>query len=323
MERSGFQNKDFPTSTAIASAAERIDKFIHHTPVFTSSSIGKIAGCEIFFKCENFQKAGAFKIRGAANAALLLNSRQRENGVATHSSGNHAQALALVAKSLGIPAFIVMPENSSRIKVNAVKGYGAEVHFCKPNLQAREEELKKVVDRTGATFIPPYDDYNIIAGQATAALELINEVPDLDLLLAPVGGGGLLSGTALSAHYFGKNIRVLGGEPAGAKDAFLSMQKGEVIPSVNPVTIADGLLTSLGEKNFPIIQQYVSEIWLADEPGILDAMILVWERMKIVIEPSSAVPLAALLNNKDKTVGRKVGMILSGGNFDIARLFGK
>lgn len=323
MEKSGSKNSGFPSSAGIVEAAKRIAGYIHRTPVFASESIDRIAGCKLVFKCENFQKAGAFKMRGALNAILSLTEEERSRGVATHSSGNHAQAVALAAKMLGIPAFVVMPENSSPVKANAAKGYGAQLRFCKPTLQAREEELQKVVERTGAVFIPPYDDYRIIAGQATAAMELIEDFPGLDIIMAPVGGGGLLSGTALSVHYFGKNIRTIAGEPEGAADACESIRKGEIVPSVNPVTIADGLLTSLGKKNFRIIQKFVSGIWLASDREILDAMILVWERMKIVIEPSAAVPLAALLKNKEKVAGRKVGVILSGGNYDIGRLFGK
>lgn len=323
MEKSVSGNSGFTSSTEIVEAAERIAGYIHRTPVLTSEAIDNIAGCKLVFKCENFQKAGAFKMRGAANAILSLKEEERSKGVATHSSGNHAQAVALAAKMLGIPAFVVMPENSSRIKVNAVKGYGAHLSFCKPNLQAREEELKKVVEQTGAVFIPPYDDYRIIAGQATAAMELIEDFPGLDVIMAPVGGGGLLSGTALSARYFGKNISVVAGEPEGASDAYQSIRKGEIVPSINPVTIADGLLTSLGERNFPIIQKFVSDIWLAGDREILDAMIMVWERMKIVIEPSSAVPLAALLKNKKKLSGSKAGIIISGGNYDVGKLFGQ
>jgi threonine dehydratase len=306
-----------PSQARIESAMARIKSFIHRTPVLTSKSLNSLTGASLVLKCENFQKAGAFKMRGATNAILMIGEELRKKGVATHSSGNHAQAVALAARMLGIPAYVVMPDNASRVKVEAVKGYGAEILFCQPNLKAREESLQKVVKRTGATFIPPYNDYNIIAGQATATVELLEEMPDLDFILAPVGGGGLLSGTALAAHYANKKIKVIGCEPEGADDAYRSFNSDRIFPSTNPSTIADGLLTSLGERNYPIIKAHVSDIWLANDNEILEAMVLTWERMKIVIEPSSAVPLAALLRHKDKLSGKKVGIIISGGNYDV------
>jgi threonine dehydratase len=306
-----------PSQARIESAMARIKSFIHRTPVLTSKSLNSLTGASLVLKCENFQKAGAFKMRGATNAILMIGEELRKKGVATHSSGNHAQAVALAARMLGIPAYVVMPDNASRVKVEAVKGYGAEILFCQPNLKAREESLQKVVKRTGATFIPPYNDYNIIAGQATATVELLEEMPDLDFILAPVGGGGLLSGTALAAHYANKKIKVIGCEPEGADDAYRSFNSNRIFPSTNPSTIADGLLTSLGERNYPIIKAHVSDIWLANDNEILEAMVLTWERMKIVIEPSSAVPLAALLRHKDKLSGKKVGIIISGGNYDV------
>jgi threonine dehydratase len=308
-----------PSKTDIEDASKRIRKFIHKTPVLTSKSLNMLAGANLFFKCENFQKSGSFKMRGATNAILSLDEKQKIRGVATHSSGNHAQALALAARVSGIPAFVVMPENASKVKVAAVRGYGAEIFFCQPNLKARQEELQKVVEKTGASFVPPYDDYRIIIGQSTTTAELLEEIPDLDYILAPVGGGGLLSGTSLAAHYFNNRISVIGCEPEGADDAYKSFHSDKICPSIDPKTIADGLLTSLGERNYPIIKTYVSDIWLVNDQEIIEAMILIWERMKIIIEPSSAVPVAAVLRNKEMLVGKKVGVILSGGNYDVRK----
>lgn len=315
-----MESTQFPSLEAIKSAAERIKPFVHYTPILSSSAINEIAGCEVFFKCENFQKVGAFKARGAANAVLKLSEKERSLGVATHSSGNHAAALARAAKVAGIPAYIVMPSNAPEIKKKAVKGYGGIIMECEPNLQARETTLEKVVEETGATFIPPYDFMDVIEGQATCALEILEEKPDLDILMAPVGGGGLLGGTALLVHLMKPEIKVVAGEPAGADDAFQSFQAGKLIPQTGPKTIADGLLTSLGKLNFKLISDYVEDILLASESEIVDAMRLVYERMKIVIEPSSAVPLAALLANKEKFAGKKVAIILSGGNVDLGKL---
>lgn len=310
----------FPTLADIRDAHERIQPFIHRTPILTSTAINEIAGCEIFFKCENFQKVGAFKARGAANAVLKLTDAQKAKGVATHSSGNHAAALARAAKVAGIPAFIVMPSSSPEIKKKAVKGYGGEIIECEPNLKARETTLEAVVAKTGATFIPPYDYMDVIEGQATCALELIEDQQGLDIIMAPVGGGGLLGGTALTAHYLNPNIQVIAGEPKGADDAFQSFHAGKIIPQSSPNTIADGLLTSLGKLNFELIQKYVTDILLTTDPQIIEAMRLIYERMKIVIEPSCAVPLAALLANQDRFAGKKVGIILSGGNVDLGKL---
>lgn len=307
------------SKTDIEQAHERIRPFIHKTPVLTCNTINQLAGAELFFKCENFQKIGAFKIRGGMNAALSLSKEKAANGIATHSSGNHAQAIAYAAKQLGTKAYIVMPDNSPGVKVNAVKGYGAEVTFCEPNQQAREETLQAIVARTGAEFIHPYNDERVIAGQATCAKELIVEIPSLDFLLAPVGGGGLLSGTLLSAHYFSPSTKVVAAEPEGAADAVLSLKSGkiETAPYIN--TIADGLLTKLGDKTFPIIQQYVTDILTVSDAEIISTLRLVYERMKIVIEPSSAVTLAALLKNKELFAGKRAGIILSGGNVDLKK----
>ena len=282
----------------ILDAALKIKGIAKKTPVLTCESINKICNAELFFKCENFQKVGAFKFRGALNAVLNLTDKEKAKGVATHSSGNHAQALSLAAKLNNIKAYIVMPSNSSKVKVKAVESYGGIITFCEPTLEARESTLKKVIYKTGAFEIHPYDNKNIIAGQATATKELIEEVGLLDYIIAPLGGGGLLSGTALSAHYFSPQTRVIAAEPEMANDAYLSFQSKKLVPSVNPQTIADGLRTSLGEITFPIILKYVSDVVTVKEKTIVEAMKLVWERMKIIIEPSSAVTLACLLENK-------------------------
>lgn len=311
---------NFPTLSDIRAAHARIQPFIHRTPILTSTAINEIAGCEIYFKCENFQKVGAFKARGAANAVLKLSSEQKANGVATHSSGNHAAALARAASVAGIPSYIVMPSNAPEIKKKAVKGYGGEIIECEPNLKARETTLDAVVARTGATFIPPYDFMDVIEGQATCALELLEEKPDLDIVMAPVGGGGLLGGTALVANYLNPKVKVIAGEPTGADDAYQSFHAGYIIPLEKTNTISDGLLTTVGKLNFELIQKYVTDILLATDPQTIEAMRLVYERMKIVIEPSCAVPLAALLANKERFAGKKVGIILSGGNVDLGKL---
>jgi threonine dehydratase len=322
MANYGFKTDNLmhPTMIDIEQPSARIRNFVHRTPVLTSQSLNSLFGGNLFFKCENFQKAGSFKMRGATNAILQLDERLRSYGVATHSSGNHAQAVALAARLQKIAANVVMPDNASKVKVDAVKGYGAEITFCQPNLKAREEGLRKVVEKTGAAFIHPYDNYHIIGGQATATAELLKDVPNLDIILAPVGGGGLLSGTALAAHYINSNISVFGCEPEGADDAYRSFNSDRIFPSEDPKTIADGLLTSLGTRNYPIIKKFVSDIWLANDAEIIEAMILVWERLKIVIEPSSAVPLAALFRKKDMLTGKKVGIILSGGNYDVGKI---
>ena len=308
------------TLSDIRQAAERINPLIHRTPVLTSETLNRKSGAQLFFKCENFQRAGAFKMRGAANAVLSLSDTDRAKGVATHSSGNHGQALAKAAQSVGIPAYIVMPRTAPEVKKRAVAEYGAEIIFCEPTLQAREDTLNQVIDRTGATFVHPYNNEQVITGQATAALELIEDTVDLDVVMAPVGGGGLLSGTALSTHYLLPQAEVIAGEPVGADDAYRSLQAGRIIPSEQPDTIADGLLTSLGDKTFPIIQEYVKEIITVSDEEIVSAMRLIWERMKIIIEPSCAVPLAALLKRSDNFSGKRVGIILTGGNVDLASL---
>lgn len=309
-----------PTLEDVRRAAQRIQTFIHRTPVLTSESLNQKVGAQVFLKCENLQKAGAFKFRGASNAVFSLSDEAAGRGVCTHSSGNHAQALALAARMRGIPAYIVMPENAASVKKNAVAGYGGQISFCAPTLEAREATLRRVYESTGANVVHPYNDERVIAGQGTAALELLEEVPDLDVILAPVGGGGLLSGTSIAAAEMRKGIRLIAGEPEMADDAYRSMQAGEFLPSVNPKTIADGLLTSLGTLTFPIIQQRVEQIVTVSEQGIIDSMKFIWERVKIVIEPSAAVAVGVLWERKIDLRGLKVGVILSGGNVDLDRL---
>lgn len=304
----------------IRKAYQRIKPYINRTPVLTCRSLNRMVSAEIYFKCENFQKVGAFKFRGATNAVFSLSDKEVVNGVATHSSGNHAQALALAARERGIKAYIVMPNNAPMVKREAVEGYGGEIIFCEPTLEAREVMLEQVIKDTGAIFVHPYNDYDVIAGQGTAALELLEEVGDLDVVMAPVGGGGLLSGTAITVFNILPKAMVIGTEPEGADDAYQSFYRGELIPSINPKTIADGLLTSLGDTTFAIIRKYVHQIVTVSEEAIITAMRLIWERMKIIIEPSSAVPLGALLERKTNLDGKRIGIIISGGNVDLDRL---
>lgn len=306
------------TKQDIEQAHERIKPYVHRTPVLTSHSINDIAGCSIFFKCENFQNVGAFKARGAMNAALQLPADKRSKGIATHSSGNHAQAIARAGKILGIPAYIVMPNNAPLIKKEGVKGYGGQIFECEPNLKARESTLAEVIAKTGATEIHPFNNYHVMMGQATAAKELIEEENNLDFLIAPVGGGGLLSGTLMAAKYFSPKTKVIAGEPAGADDAYRSIQSGKIEQSQSN-TIADGLLTTLGDKTFPIIHENVTRVITVTDAEIVQAMRLIWERMKMIIEPSCAVPFAALLKEKSSFAGKKVGIILSGGNVDLEK----
>jgi threonine dehydratase len=309
-----------PTREHIERASERIRGLAHRTPVLTCSGLDALAGARLFFKCENFQKVGAFKFRGAANAVLSLSEAEAKRGVATHSSGNHAQALALAARIRGVPAHIVMPQNSPRIKVEAVRGYGGLIVFCPPTQEDRERTLREVVARTGAVFIHPYDDPRVIAGQATCAREMLEDVSDLKLLLAPVGGGGLASGTALAARFWSPSTRVVAVEPKGADDACRSLAAGRILPSLAPRTIADGLRTSLGELTFSILRTLLSTVVTVSEEGIVRAMRLIWERMKVLVEPSAAVPLAALLEGELPVKAERVGIILSGGNLDLDSL---
>ena len=309
-----------PSLGDIKKAHQRVSRYTHVTPVLTSESINEVSGADIFFKCENFQKIGAFKMRGASNAILSLHPDERINGVATHSSGNHAQAVALAAKLSGVKAYVVMPKGSPQVKQRAVAYYGAEVILCENSLESRQSSLDDIVRKTNAVYIPPYDDYAVIAGQATAAKELLEEVDGLETIITPVGGGGLLSGTALAANYLSPGISVYAGEPKNADDAFRSFKAGRIIPVENPDTIADGLKTSLGVRNFEIIMDLVSDIFTVTEKEIVEAMRLVWERMKIIIEPSSAVAVAAVLSQPEVFSSKKVGLILTGGNVDLTKL---
>jgi threonine dehydratase len=306
-----------PTRADIESAHSRIRPYIHRTPVHTSQSIDAEAGATLFFKCENFQKVGAFKARGAMNAVLMLPPHERSRGVATHSSGNHAQALARAARIAGIPSYIVMPRTAPQIKKQGVRTFGGEIFDCEPTLEARETTLAEVVARTGAVEIHPFNNYDVIAGQATAGWELLEDVPHLDVLVAPVGGGGLLSGALLAAHYRAPQVAVWGAEPADADDACRSLQSGKIERS-QARSVADGLLTSLGDKTFPIIRQHVRGIFTVTDAEIVAAMRLIWERLKMVVEPSCATPLAAILKQRNTFAGRRVGVILTGGNVDMA-----
>ncbi|HEY0743661.1 MAG TPA: pyridoxal-phosphate dependent enzyme [Chryseosolibacter sp.] len=307
------------TKETIQAAHERIKPYVHRTPVMTSESINEIAGCEIYFKCENLQNVGAFKARGAMNAALSLSDADRARGIATHSSGNHAQAIARAAKILNIPAHVVMPRTAPQIKKKGVEGYGGKIYECEPNLQSRETTLAEVIRKTGATEIHPFNNYKVMEGQATAAVELFEDVKDLDFIVTPVGGGGLLSGTLLAAKYFSPKTQVIAGEPAGADDAFRAMKSGKIEQSQSN-TIADGLLTSLGDKTFPIIHENVKEIITVTDEEIIAAMRLAWERLKLVVETSGVVPFAAVLKAKEKFKGKKVGIIFSGGNVDLEKV---
>ncbi len=304
----------------VLAAHDRIAEWVHRTPVLTCRAIDRIAGCEVLFKCENFQKAGAFKFRGATNAVFAMDRTLAGKGVATHSSGNHAAALALAAANRGIKARIVMPETAPPVKKKAVSDYGGEITLCAPTLEAREKTLEEVVARTGATFVHPYNNFDVISGQATAAKELIEEAGRLDIVMVPVGGGGLLSGTAITVKNMSNGTLVIAAEPENADDAFRSFRIGVLQPALPPNTVADGLLTALGPLTFRIVKEYVDDIICASEQGIIDAMRLVWERMKIIIEPSSAVPLAVMLANRELFAGRRTGIILSGGNADLDNL---
>jgi threonine dehydratase len=309
-----------PTLADIRTAAERIRPYAHRTPVWSCASLDREVGAQVLLKCENLQRVGAFKFRGACNAVFALSEQEAARGVVCHSSGNHAQALALAARLRGVPAHIVMPSNAPAVKKAAVAGYGGQITFCEPTLEAREAAQARVVAATGATIVHPYNDPRVIAGQGTAALELLQDYPDLEVILAPVGGGGLLSGTAIAARETSPGIRVIAAEPEGADDAFRSLAAGRILPSVAPRTIADGLLTSLGTLTFPIIQERVERIVPVSEAAIIAAMKFVWERAKLVIEPSAAVPVALLWERRFDLTGLRVGVILSGGNVDLEKL---
>ncbi len=306
-----------PEYPEIQAAHDRIRSFVHKTPVLTSSVINSILGKNLFFKCENFQKVGAFKYRGATNAVLCLNDSELRKGVATHSSGNHAAALALAAKTQGIPAYIVMPHTAPQVKKDAVAFYGAEITYCEPTLEARESGLKEVVKKTGATFIHPFNDSTVICGQGTAVKELFEEYDDLDGLIAPIGGGGMICGGSIVAKALHPSCSVIAAEPEGADDAYRSFYQKKLILSVNPKTIADGLLTSMSPLTYSIVQKNVDKIYTASEEYIVEAMKLIWTRMKIIVEPSSAVPLAILLQHGKKIHEKRIGIIITGGNVDL------
>lgn len=312
------ENNVMITDQSIIDAHHRIRPFIHDTPVMTSTSVDEIAGCTLFFKTENFQKVGAFKARGAMNAVLCLSREERARGVATHSSGNHAQALARAAKIMGTKSYIVMPRTAPSIKKQGVAGYGGEIFECEPTLLSREDTLMKVVEEKGAHVIHPFNNYDVIAGQATAAKELFEDIDYLNYIITPVGGGGLLSGTGLAANFFSPQTVVIGAEPEGADDAYRSLESGMIEPSQSD-SVADGLLTTLGTKTFPIIQETVKKIITVSDVEIIKAMRIIWERLKIIVEPSAAVPFAAVLKEKAQFRNKNVGIIISGGNVDLER----
>jgi threonine dehydratase len=297
-----------------------IATYIHRTPVMRSRILNGFAETEVYFKCENFQKMGAFKMRGATAAILALDAEERAKGVVTHSSGNFAQAVSLSAKSLGIPAYIVMPSSAPQVKKDAVKTYGSQITECEPNIKAREAAAEKIQKETGATFLHPSNDLNVIYGQGTAAKEFLEDFPELDIIVTPVGGGGLLAGTALAVNFYAEDCKTIGAEPFEVDDAYRSLKSGKIEFNKTANTVADGLKTHLGDKNFPIIKDSVSEIIRVEEHEIIAAMKLIWERMKIVVEPSSAVAFAAVLREKEKFRGKKVGIIISGGNVDLRNL---
>ena len=304
----------------IIESHNRISKWIHRTPIHQSSSINKIAGAEIYFKCENFQKIGAFKMRGALNAVMSTKKQNLKKGFVTHSSGNHAQAVALSSNIANTKAYIVMPKGAPKIKIKAVRGYGAEVTLCENNEDSRVRTCNKIIKETGANFIHPFDNEDVILGQSTCAKEIYEELPDLDYIISPVGGGGLASGTILSTKFFSENTKVVLAEPQKANDAFESFINKRLIPVSNPNTIADGLKTSLSEKTFKIILDGTDQIVTIEEEEIVNSMKLIWERLKIVCEPSCSLPLATVLKNKEKFKGKKIGLILTGGNIDVSNL---
>lgn len=312
--------QNIPTLEDINKTAELVNKYVHNTPLLTSKSINEMTGCELFFKCENFQKIGAFKIRGALSIIFSLSDEEMKKGVTTHSSGNHAAAVAYAAGLRNAKAFIIMPDVAPKIKKAAVRDYGGEIVFSGPSFEDRQQKCDEVIEKTGAFFLHPFNDYRIIRGQATAALEVYDQVKNLDYIIPPVGGGGLTSGTALTTHYVSPNTKVIGAEPKEADDAYRSLRDGKIYPAGNPKTIADGLRTCLGDKTFNVISKHVSEIITVKEETIIHAMRTVWERMKVIIEPSAAVTLAAVMENKDKFAAKRVCLIFSGGNVDLDKL---
>ncbi|NQX78817.1 pyridoxal-phosphate dependent enzyme, partial [Gilvibacter sp.] len=301
----------------LQAAVDTVRPIVHRTAVLQSRMLNDISGADIYFKCENFQRMGAFKMRGAVNAIAQLSEAERAKGVVTHSSGNFAQAVSLAAAELGVPAYIIMPSSAPEVKKTAVIGYGGKVFVSEPTLEAREAMAAKIQAETGATFLHPSNDIPVILGQGTAAVELLEDHPDLEVLLTPVGGGGLLAGTALAGHYFGSNCKIFAGEPMNADDAYRSLRSGKIETNESTDTVADGLRTQLGDNNFPIIQELVTDIIRVEEEEIIAAMRLIWERMKIIIEPSCAVPFAAVLKEPELFAGKKIGIVLSGGNVDL------
>ena len=312
--------KKIPTQQDLQAAVDTVRPIVHRTAVLQSRMLNDISGADIYFKCENFQRMGAFKMRGAVNAIAQLTEAERAKGVVTHSSGNFAQAVSLAAAELGVPAYIVMPSSAPEVKKTAVIGYGGQVSISEPTLEAREAMASKIQAETGASFLHPSNDIPVILGQGTAAVELLEDHPDLEVLLTPVGGGGLLAGTALAGHYFGSNCKVFAGEPMNVDDAYRSLRSGKIETNESANTVADGLRTQLGDNNFPIIQELVTDIIRVEEEEIIAAMRLIWERMKIIIEPSCAVPFAAVLKEPGLFSGKKIGIILSGGNVDLGNL---
>lgn len=309
-----------PSYDDVLTAHERIRPWIHRTPVLTSETLDRMSGAELLFKCENLQKAGAFKVRGATNAVFSLTEEEARRGVATHSSGNHALSLSRAAGCRGIPGTVIMPETASQAKMRAVEGYGGEIITCRPSLEDRERTLNALVERTGANFVHPYNDHRVIAGQATCSLELHEDAGPLDAVVAPIGGGGMISGTSLTISSIAPHTRIYAAEPANADDAYRSFHAGRIIEDDAPDTVADGLRVSLRDLTWHFVSSYVSGILLATEQEIIDAMRLVWERMKIVIEPSSAVAVAAVLKNPELFLGQRVGVIVTGGNVDLYKL---
>ena len=306
----------------VRSAAKRIKGVGHRTPVLTNNTLNQLAGRNLFFKCENFQKIGAFKFRGGWNAVSILDDEEASKGVCTHSSGNHAQAVAYAAMMRGIPSYIVMPKNAPEVKLNAVKGYKAEITLCEPTLKARRTTLEEIAKKTGATVIHPFNNPDVIAGQGTAALELIEDTEDLDAIIAPIGGGGLMSGTCVATHSLLPNAKLYGAEPKGADDAYRSLKEGRMLPQENPDTICDGLLTSLGENTWNILKDHLDAIYTVTDDEVIKAMRLIWERMKIIIEPSCATPVAVVLSEEFKALKgmQSIGIILTGGNVDLSKL---
>lgn len=309
-----------PVYADVVAAHERIAPFVHRTPVLTSTYLDDLTGARLFFKCENFQKAGAFKARGASNAVFGLSAEQAERGVATHSSGNHGLSLSYAASRRGVPCTVVMPRTAPQAKKDAVKGYGGQVVECEASTSSREAVFAEVVAKTGAEFVHPYNDPRVIAGQGTCSRELVEQVPELDAVIAPIGGGGMVSGTCLTLSTIAPDIRIYAAEPEKADDAARSFRAGHIIADDSPETVADGLKVPLKELTWHFVKSHVTDILTAGEDEIVAAMQLVWKRMKIIIEPSSAVTLAAILKNPDTFRGKRIGVIVTGGNVDLERL---